>query len=335
MRALQFHSLVLTAAAATVAAASVLLVGQAHANEAAMQQLVEMTNAVRKTNYDGVVVYSSGQRMETMRIVHGFDGQRERERLVSMTGDPREIVRDGDSVICVLPKQRAKMIDEGRPESLLPAVPLDALARLSNFYTVTDLGAGRVADRRCRGIAVQPKDSYRYGYRIWLDEAHQIPLKVSLVDGDGNVLEQMLFTQVIFPDAIAPEAFEPQIDTEGFETIRHQVAADAAPVPASAWGIDDLPPGFRVAAEDTRPLGDAASPVNHLLLTDGLATVSVFAARNALPDQVFEGISSLGAVNAYGRMVGTQHIAVVGEVPARTVELIGNSLRPPGEQLPQ
>lgn len=333
MRALHTQGLKF-AAAASLAAAS-LSFAAAHASEAAMQQLVDMTNAVRQANYDGVVVYSSGQRMETMRIVHGFDGKRERERLVSMSGDAREIVRDGDSVICVLPKQRAKMIDEGRPESLLPSVPLDALARLSNFYTVSSLGGGRVADRSCRGIAVQPKDSYRYGYRIWLDEEHQIPLKVSLVDGEGHVLEQMLFTQVIFPDAIAPEAFEPQIDTEGFETIRHQATADAAPIPASAWGIADLPPGFRVAAEDNQPLGDAQSPVNHLLLTDGLATVSVFAAANALPDKVFQGMSSLGAVNAFGRMVGDQHIAVVGEVPARTVELIGNSLTPPSSASPR
>ena len=332
MRALQPQIFLFVAA---VTAAASLASAPTQASEAAMQQLVEMTNAVRQTNYDGVVVYSSGQRMETMRIVHGFDGKKERERLVSMSGDAREIVRDGDSVICVLPKQRAKMIDEGRPESLLPNVPLEALARLSNFYSVSNLGTTRVADRRCRGIAVNPKDSYRYGYRIWLDDEHQIPLKVSLVDGNGNVLEQMLFTQVIFPDAIAPEAFEPQIDTAGFETIHHQPVADAAPVPASAWGISDLPPGFRVAAEDTRPLGNADSPVNHLLLTDGLATVSVFAAGNALPDQVFEGVSSLGAVNAFGRMVGKQHIAVVGEVPARTVELIGNSLTPPGEAAPQ
>ena len=321
--------------AAAIFAAVSLWAAPVEANEAAMQQLVEMTNAVRRTNYDGVVVYSSGQRMETMRIVHGFDGKKERERLVSMTGNAREIVRDGDSVICVLPEQRAKMIDEGRPESLLPSVPLEALARLSNFYTVSDLGKGRVADRSCRGIAVKPKDSYRYGYRIWLDDEHQIPLKVSLVDGDGNVLEQMLFTQVIFPDAIAPEAFEPQIDTAGFETIRHQVASDAPRVPVSAWGISDLPPGFRVAAEDSQPLGDASSPVNHLLLTDGLATVSVFAASDALPDKVFQGMSNLGAVNAFGRMVGKQHIAVVGEVPARTVELIGNSLTPPGATKPQ
>lgn len=302
----------------------------ATAGEDAMAQLVEMTNAVRQTNYDGVVVYSSGSRMETMRIVHGFDGETERERLVSLTGDAREIVRDGDAVICVLPRQRAKMVDERSTASLLPSVPAEALSRLSTFYDVKDMGRGRVADRPCRGIAVMPKDGYRYGYRIWLDEEHKVPLKVSLVDEQGTVLEQMLFTHIVFPDVIDPAAFEPQASTAGFETIRQSKAATAGAVSAGDWTIDDLPPGFRVAAGDAQQLGTVESPVNHLLLTDGLATVSVFAATNKLPSKVFEGVSSLGAVNAFGRMIGEQHIAVVGEVPARTVELIGKSLRPPG-----
>ena len=71
----------------------------------------------------------------------------------------------------------------------------------------------------------------------------------------------------------------------------------------------------------------ASTPVTHILLTDGLATVSVFAAENKLPAKVFRGVSSIGAVHAYGRMVDDHHVAVVGEVPARTVEQIGNSLR--------
>ena len=320
----------LPVAQALIAGLSLLLAGPALAGDDAMAQLVEMTNAVRQTNYDGVVVYSSGSRMETMRIVHGFDGEQERERLVSLTGDAREIVRDGDAVICVLPKQRAKMIDERSTASLLPNVPVEALSRLNTFYDVKDMGRGRVADRSCRGISVVPKDGYRYGYRIWLDDEHKIPLKVSMVDETGQVLEQMLFTHIVFPDVIDPQAFEPQASTAGFETIRQTGPASPKAASKQDWTIDDLPPGFRVAAGDAQQLGSVDSPVNHLLLTDGLATVSVFAATNKLPNKVFEGVSSLGAVNAYGRMIGEQHIAVVGEVPARTVELISKSLRPPG-----
>ena len=143
-----------------------------------------------------------------------------------------------------------------------------------------------------------------------------------MVDETGQVLEQMLFTHIVFPDVIDPQAFEPQASTAGFETIRQTGPASPKAASKQDWTIDDLPPGFRVAAGDAQQLGSVDSPVNHLLLTDGLATVSVFAATNKLPNKVFEGVSSLGAVNAYGRMIGEQHIAVVGEVPARTVELI-------------
>jgi len=88
-----------------------------------------------------------------------------------------------------------------------------------------------------------------------------------------------------------------------------------------------VPPGFRVVGQSTRLFPGASTPVTHILLTDGLATVSVFAAENKLPAKVFRGVSSIGAVHAYGRMVDDHHVAVVAEVPARTVEQIGNSLR--------
>jgi sigma-E factor negative regulatory protein RseB len=42
----------------------------------------------------------------------------------------------------------------------------------------------------------------------------------------------------------------------------------------------------------------------------------------------------MGAVNAFGRMLGTHHLTVVGEVPQATVEMIGGAVRaaPPDTQ---
>src|SRR5699024_12826733 len=59
--------------------------------------LEKAADAVRTGNYRGVVVYLRGETMNTLRIVHRFNKGEEQERLVAMSGRPREIIRDRKS----------------------------------------------------------------------------------------------------------------------------------------------------------------------------------------------------------------------------------------------
>ena len=45
-------------------------------------------------------------------------------------------------------------------------------------------------------IDVRPKDGYRYGYRLWLDEETAMPLRSVVGDGAGRQIEQILFTRL-------------------------------------------------------------------------------------------------------------------------------------------
>ena len=44
-------------------------------------------------------------------------------------------------------------------------------------------------------ITVTPKDEYRYGYRLWIDDKTAMPLKTQLCDTHGRVIEQMVFAE--------------------------------------------------------------------------------------------------------------------------------------------
>ena len=61
-------------------------------------------------------------------------------------------------------------------------------------------------------------------------------------------------------------------------------------------------------------------------MTDGLASVSVFIEPNVSDVEPFVGNTRMGAVNAYGNIVGDHQITVVGDVPLATVQLIGQSV---------
>jgi len=67
----------------------------------------------------------------------------------------------------------------------------------------------------------------------------------------------------------------------------------------------------------------------HLMYSDGLASVSVFIEQGKSGHhKLLDGASSMGALNAYGKRIGEHSVTVMGEVPASTVMLIAQSIKP-------
>lgn len=295
------------------------------------QWLVKMSEAARDANYQGVIVYQARDRLETMRVVHRFQDGVELERVQTLTGVPREIIKQDNKVICLLPRDRKVTVERPTPKGLFPGLSVERVAQIGQIYEFQDLGTARVAGRICRGIAITPRDEFRYGYEVWADAAKAVPLKVNLVARDGAVLEQMMFTEIDFPATIPDSALQSQLDPSHYVNVTRMAVDPTPQQPGGVARFENLPPGFRVTMRDVRPSADGKGTVEHLLLSDGLSAVSVFTARREVPARVFQGVSQMGAVHAYGRMVGTMHITVVGEAPPETVRLIGESLKPQPE----
>src|SRR5574337_135751 len=74
--------------------------------------LGRMAAAGQRLNYSGTFTYQSGNRSETSRIVHFRDGAGEFERLETLDGSPREVIRNNGEVRCVLPAQKTVIIDQ-------------------------------------------------------------------------------------------------------------------------------------------------------------------------------------------------------------------------------
>src|SRR3989304_4751151 len=81
------------------------------ASEKAQMLINEMSRASHDLNYDGVLVYRCANQMNTMRIIHKAGGEGEHERLVSLTGSAREVIRDGNTVRCFFPENKAVMVE--------------------------------------------------------------------------------------------------------------------------------------------------------------------------------------------------------------------------------
>ncbi|KEZ77720.1 MucB/RseB [Salinisphaera hydrothermalis C41B8] len=292
----------------------------------AIDLLSQASDAVRRETYSGVIVYLRHGDADTLKIVHRYHDHMEEERLVSLSGQAREIIRKGDKVTSILPDHKLVLVSEHPPKSLLGSVSHFSPKQLRANYKVLDLGTTRTAGRDCHVIAIQPRDKYRYGYKMLIDSKTELPLKLDLLD-HGKRLEQMMFTDVSFPKTISDSEFVPSYDVRGFRIVRHQavhVAESPSDEPEEQWKATDLPPGFKLAEDGVRQLTPNAS-VRQMLFTDGVATVSAFIAPAGLRAPL-KGATRMGAVNAYGDIVGNTQITVVGEVPAITARRIAENL---------
>ena len=296
--------------------------------------LDRMVHASRSLDYIGTFVYRNGSMIRSMKIIHRADAGGSHERLVALSGVAREVIRDGERVTCIFPDDRAVVITRRRPGRLYPSTAFDPEVAIDSaigeFYALTSDGAERVADREANVISVRPKDRYRYGLRLAIGRETGLLLKLELLDGDSTALEQIVYTHLELPESIPDEALKPRISDAGFT--RYEAGAPEGTGHDSAartqeWTIGWLPAGFRKTDESygrIRPGGDA---VDHRVYSDGLASLSIFIEPALDAGDRIEGLSSVGAVNAFSRVIDEYQLSVVGEVPGIAVERVAESIR--------
>jgi sigma-E factor negative regulatory protein RseB len=310
--------------------------------------LEKMNQALAMRNYDGTFFHLSEGRVETMRIVHRVRAGRVTERLQSLDGSGREFVRNNDELTCYLPDQHTVLVEPRQDRGpFLGTLPKFGVP-VNDFYRIESLPSARILGRQARVISVEPKDQFRFGYRLWLDEKTAMPLKTQLCDSRGQVIEQIFFARLDMPENIPDSDLAPTVPTEGMRWVRQGAYHDTAPPALSAYRASQLPPGFHLTVAGAQTLGGASVPASHLVYSDGLATVSVFveapavSTPGALPtpdaqpaEPPMQGLARVGSGYAFSTVVQGHQVTAVGEVPAQTVEFIAHSVKIySGDELP-
>ena len=294
--------------------------------------LDRMEHAVESLSYEGTFVHMVGNRLETMHVIHrAVDGQVS-ERLFSRDQPGREILRQGDKVTCIFADQRTVLVERRRGRSgapLLAALPQDDDESVEQWYEFLVSGDGRKLGRSARIIEIRPRDAYRYGHRLWLDHITAMPLKIQLLDPEGKALEQIQFVSMIVPAEISDARLQPDVEVEGFTWLEQDRLPPEDDVnPGEQWTTADSPPGFLLKEARIRTLPGAEHPVDHLVFSDGMATVSVFVEPVEATDRELSGLSRMGAAHAFTLILNGRQITAVGEVPPATVERLARALRP-------
>jgi sigma-E factor negative regulatory protein RseB len=306
--------------------AAIVAAGDPVAGDDPLQWLERMTAAMSQMSYQGTFVYVQGDEVVTMRITHVADDAGVRERLVAMSGAPREVLRDSSGVRWVLGDDHSVLQDQAFSRSFFPQLPTDERDQTERSYALKLGGTERIAGQSVRNLQVVPRDDYRYGYSLWLEHHSALLLKWQLIDSNGQALAKLMFTDIRMGSEVDPDELNSSSSLKKFRTVESRLPAGRGLAQTTPhWRPARLPPGFELTAH--RYFGPQDSGMyEHLVYSDGFAAVSVYVESGSSEGAQDPGLSRHGTTHAFSKTAGGVLITVIGDVPAATVQLIGDAV---------
>ncbi len=293
----------------------------------AMEWIQSMSNAMRDLNYRGNFIYMHEDQLESMSISHMKDETGEKERLFSLNGEAREIIRDNKNLTCIWPSSRKVVVDSSRRNSFSPIYIPEDVAGISKLYDMKLIGKDRIADYEAVVVEIKPKDKYRYGLKFWISTENGLLLKSNLINEHDRPVEQVMFTNLELVKAGGKlDMNEIPLINDDYTMVRYHSGENAGNVVAEsfAWRVKFMPAGFKQQSVLKRRDSKSGNTSHQMVYTDGLASLSVFIEKQA--KQLHGGKTSMGAVNAFIRLMDDYAVTAIGEVPAVTVQTMAESV---------
>lgn len=289
--------------------------------------LSKMAGASNQLNYSGSFVYQHRGQSETSRIAHFVNpAGGVFERLETLDGPIREVIRSNDQVTCYLPGAKTVLIEQ-RNARLLPALLPENLNGITENYVVKLEGLDRIAGHECRIVSLQPRDNLRYGREFCLESRSGLPLRVRTVNEKNESVESFAFTQLRIGGRFDRDQVKSKYAgrSKNWRVDRSALSVTEKPVD-TGWVVNSQPPGFRKLMEVRRSIAGRSGTVAQIVFSDGLAAISVFIEPLPREKPAEATLTHQGAVNIYTRSYADRMVTVLGEAPAATVMQIANSL---------
>ncbi|MEE9448264.1 MAG: MucB/RseB C-terminal domain-containing protein [Arenicellales bacterium] len=308
------------------------------------QWLQEMSVAADTLNYSGEFVLVKGGQLSSLEINHMQGKGGSLQKIMSLNGSMREIIQKEDEIACVLPDEGMGVKEKKQSKALFNVDVSQNLERISAHYVVEKLGDSRVANRDCKQLKISAKDQYRYGYLLCIDLETYLLLRSELIGVNEQVLESYMFVDVEF-NQLTENDFHSGTDAKSLkwmsdqkadskahedkrliEAVVEQVTVDQA---HSAWTLQTNPTGFEIEQTIERMSPVLNADITHLVLSDGLAKVSVFitpAQVSLLKNEKVDDSIQMGSLNSHIRQIDAYNITAIGEVPLDTVKLLAEQV---------
>lgn len=278
-----------------------LFSSQVFANEAGINLLVKMNDALHRMNYSGTLVHIKGNDVNTLHVTHELKNGVASETVHSLNGENHSASSETQTFS-------------------LAKVP-QSVESMKAVYSL-DVGAmKKVAMRSCQILIARPKDKMRYLQKYCLDKLTGLPLDYSLIDNKHKMVERFTFTDVKITAPHSDMLSEADLSASASPP---QTLIEGHSREIGDWTVSKLPPGFSFGK---LPLSQEAevkkgADTEHFMLTDGLSSVSVFISPiDTAQPKVASAIRS-GALNVLTSQKNNYRITLVGEIPRDTMQNI-------------
>ena len=144
-----------------------------------------------------------------------------------------------------------------------------------------------------------------------------------MIDENGDLVEQMMFTELQVVNSIAPDMLRASSNIEPSEWILGD--RESVDSKNQSWEFRNIPKGFGQVFYKRRMMPTSSQAVEHILFSDGFSSVSVYIDQK-LQDNLDDYRKKMGAINSYSRLVDRYQITVLGAVPGKTVQSIGDGI---------
>jgi sigma-E factor negative regulatory protein RseB len=290
--------------------------------------LERMHQASGQRNYVGTLVVSSNTgAMSSARIWHACQGDQQVERVDSLTGAPRSTFRRNEDVVTFLPEARVARTERRETPDLFPSLLKPSETSIHEFYAARRVGADRIAGFEADVVQLVPKDSLRFGYRIWSEKKTGLVVKLQTLDLDGSVLEQAAFSELQLDAPVRMDKLSQMMAaTDGWRVEKAEAVKTTAVV--EGWHMKGEVAGFKPVSCYKRPAASVPLPEGSMqwIFSDGLASVSLFVEAYDRQRHTHEGLFSSGATQTLTRRIQDWWLTAVGEVPPQTLKAFAQNL---------
>ncbi len=304
----------------------------APAERSISEWLVRLHEASRRRTYVGTfVVSSSGGNLSSARIWHACDGVQQIERVEALTGAPRSTFRRNDQVVTFLPDSKLVRTEKRESLGLFPALLKGSDNSIPEFYSALRTGQDRVAGFDADVVQLVPRDSLRFGYRIWSEKKTGLVVKLQTLDTEGQVIEQAAFSELQLDAPVKMDKLAQMMaSTDGYRVEKSEPVKTTAQ--AEGWLLKNAVAGFKPMGCFKRPNAGAGASDGTMQWTfsDGLASVSLFVESYDRQRHAQEVLLAMGATQTLTRRLadkgGDWWLTAVGEVPPQTLKAFAQSL---------
>ena len=289
---------------------------QTSASGALLQQ---MEQASQNLNYEFAYINVSRIGIESLRYRHAVIDNRVYAQLLQMDGPRREVIQRGGDISYFEPGLDPFSLPGQNIIDALPSPIFADFTQLASAWDFIPVGRSRIADQLCEVIRIVSRDGTRYSYVVWLDVDTKLPLRIDLLDRDGETLEQ--FRVISFA-----------VD-EGVRNLMQELQKANLPPSLSvpegekvklSWQPAWVPAGMKLVSQSRRDIPAMNKTVESRLYSDGLFSFAI----NITPADKSSVTQTLrtGRRTVQTEVRNNSEITVVGELPPATAKRIADSI---------